>query len=121
MIMPDDKCHGPPSGSWCVSLSLQESSPSTWFEGQLSLPNSNRPLRLRSKQMMEGLRNEIVVPMDNSPDFGTLQYSYVPPSTCWFEFDVLFSIRGNMFNPEDEQLTLSLEAKLRKSDSFFDN
>ena len=84
MIMPDDSWDGPPPGSWCVSLSLQESSPPTWFDGQLSLPNSDRPLRLQSKQMLEGPRNDIpatqiVVPMDDSPDFGTLQYSYVLP------------------------------------------
>jgi hypothetical protein len=84
MIIPDDKWYGPPPGSWCVSLSLQESSPPTWFDGQLSLPNSNQPLRLRSKQVLEGPRNgvpasQIVVPMDDSPDFATLQYSCVLP------------------------------------------
>jgi len=84
MIMPDDNWYGPPPGSWCITLSLQGSSPSTWFDGQLSLPNSDRPLRLRSSRMLEGPRHDIpatqiVVPMDDSPDFATLQYSCVLP------------------------------------------
>ncbi len=84
MIMDDDNCHDPPPGSWCVSLSLQESSPPTWFDGQLSLPNSDQPLRLRPRQMLEGPRSDIpatqiVVSMDDSPDFATLQYSCVHP------------------------------------------
>jgi len=84
MIMPDDNFYGPPPGSWCVSLSLQESSPPTWFDGQLSLPNSDQPLRLRHRRMLEGSRNDIpatqiVVSMDDSPDFATLQYSCVLP------------------------------------------
>jgi hypothetical protein len=34
-IIPDDVWYGPPPGSWCVSLSLLEPSPPTWFNSRL--------------------------------------------------------------------------------------
>lgn len=82
MIMSDTAWYGPPPGSWCVSLSLQEFSPPTWFDGSVVLHNSDKPLRLRSRQLMEGPRHDvpatqILIPMSDNPDFATLQYSYV--------------------------------------------
>ena len=126
LIIPDDVWYGPPPGSWCVSLSLLEPSPPTWFnsrlyigepgaEGTVSYTNSSgtdhelepqpidllaptptldhtfssqipphlkkhNVLILNSKQMMEAPRNgipatKIIVSMDDSPAFASLQYS----------------------------------------------
>jgi len=80
LITSENAWYGPPPGSWCVALSLQEPSPPTWFDGRLVLPDSDKHLRLKSKQMMEGPRKDIpatqiVTAMDDSPDFGSLQYS----------------------------------------------
>jgi len=107
MITPENAWYGPPPGSWCFSLSLQEPSPPTWFDGHLVLPESKNNLRIKAKQMMEGPRKDIpaiqiVVAMDESPDFGSLQYS------------------GSTFIPADEKLRLKLEAKLRKPDPTVD-
>ncbi|KAF9524748.1 hypothetical protein CPB83DRAFT_838741 [Crepidotus variabilis] len=107
LITPDNVWYGPPPGSWSISLSLQEPSPPTWFDGRLVLPDSDKPLRLRSKQMMEGPRNDIpatqvVVAMEDSSDFSSLQYS------------------GSTFIPADERLRVRLEAKLRKPDPTSD-
>ena len=126
-IIPDDVWYGPPPGSWCVSLSLLEPSPPTWFNSRLyicepgggnvshikspgtehhqpqpidllgptptldhtfssqipPLPahlKENNVLILNSKQMLEAPRNgipatKIVVSMDDSPAFASLQYS----------------------------------------------
>ncbi|KAF9555360.1 hypothetical protein CPC08DRAFT_712109 [Agrocybe pediades] len=107
MITPDNAWYGPPPGSWCVSISLQEPSPPTWFDARVILPNCSTPLepsnvlRLKSKQMMEAPRNgvpatQIVVALDESQAFASLQYS------------------GSSYIPADEKLTVRLEAKLRK-------
>ncbi|KAF8901935.1 hypothetical protein CPB84DRAFT_1777047 [Gymnopilus junonius] len=111
MITPDDVWYGPPPGSWCISISLQEPSPPTWFDARFVLPNLSddteevrKPrnvLRLKSKQMMEAPRNsvpatQVVVGLDESPVFGSLQYS------------------GSPYVPADEKLTVRLEVKLRK-------
>ena len=122
-ITPDDVWFGPPPGSWCVSLSLLEPSPPTWFNSRLYIrepsgvtvshinssgtehqPDLLAPtpttldhtfssqipppahlkkhnvLILNSKQMLEAPRNgvpatKIVVSMDDSPAFASLQYS----------------------------------------------
>ena len=84
MITSENVWYGRPPGSWCVSLSLQEFSPPTWFDGCFVLPNSDKPLHIRSKQMMEAARNDIpatqvIVALGDSPDFATLQYSCVVP------------------------------------------
>jgi len=84
MIVSENAWYARPPGSWCVSLSLQEFSPPTWFDGYLVLPNSDKPLHIRSKQMMEAARNDIpamqiIVALGDSPDFATLQYSCVVP------------------------------------------
>ncbi|KDR67207.1 hypothetical protein GALMADRAFT_216661 [Galerina marginata CBS 339.88] len=114
MITPDDAWYGPPPGSWCVSVSMQEPSPPTWLDARLVLPNAttngspkpetvNPPpvLRLKSKQMMEAPRNgvsatQVVVALEENPAFASLQYS------------------GSSYIPADEKLTVRLEAKLRK-------
>ena len=131
MIIPDDVWFGPPPGSWCVSLSLLEPSPPTWFNSHLyicepvggtvshtnfsGLGTEHQPqlidllaptptldhnfsssqippppppahlqkhnaLILNSKQMLEAPRNgipatKIIVSMDDSPAFASLQYS----------------------------------------------
>ena len=125
-IIPDDVWYGPPPGSWCISLSLLEPSPPTWFNSHLyirepgagtvshtnsfeiqhqpqpidllaptpaidhsfssQMPpspahlNKHNFLILNSKQMLEAPRNgipatKIVVSMDDSPAFASLQYS----------------------------------------------
>ena len=124
-IIPDEVWYGPPPGSWCVSLSLLEPSPPTWFNSRLYIcepgggnvshtksPGTehqqqpidllgptptldhtfssqipplpaylkNNVLILNSKQMLEAPRNgipatKIVVSMDDSPAFASLQYS----------------------------------------------
>ncbi|PPQ81086.1 hypothetical protein CVT25_014549 [Psilocybe cyanescens] len=112
LITPDNAWYGPPPGSWCVSISLQEPSPPTWLDARLVLedpvagsgvPPGKVPtlLRLKSKQMMEAPRNgvpatQIVVALDENPAFASLQYS------------------GSSYIPDDEKLTVKLEAKLRK-------
>ncbi|KAF8809749.1 hypothetical protein BYT27DRAFT_7187618 [Phlegmacium glaucopus] len=152
LIIPDDVWYGPPPGSWCVSLSLLEPSPPTWFNSRLYLrepgagiessgPESqpqpidllsstptldhthtfssqipppppppphlknSAALIMSSKQLMEAPRNgvpatKIVVSMDDSQAFASLQYS------------------GSSFLAADETLTIRLEAKLTKSSSM---
>jgi len=150
LIIPDDVWWGPPPGSWCVSLSLLEPSPPTWFNsrlyihepqaggGTVSHTNSSgtehqpqpidlllptptpdqtfssqippppahlkkhHALTLNSKQMLEAPRNgipatKIVVSMDDSPAFASLQFS------------------GSSFLMADETLRIRLEAELVKS------
>ena len=37
LITPENVWYGPPPGSWCASLSLQEPSPPTWLDARLVL------------------------------------------------------------------------------------
>jgi hypothetical protein len=39
-IAPD---HGPRPGSWCISLYILESSPSTWIDSRLIIPEAKPP------------------------------------------------------------------------------
>ncbi|KAJ3504041.1 hypothetical protein NLJ89_g8145 [Agrocybe chaxingu] len=107
LITPDDAWYGPPPGSWCASISLQEPSPPTWLDARLVLPDAQDSplpqLRLKSKQMMEAPRKDVpatqvVVAMDDNPAFASLQYS------------------GSSYVSADETLKFRLEAKLRKPD-----
>jgi hypothetical protein len=116
LITPDNVWYGPPPGSWCASLSLQEPSPPTWLDARLVIHESpgediiggsdTRPiqgksipmLRLKAKQMLEAPRNgvpatKIITSFDEDPTFTSLQYSG---------------------SSAEEILSLRLEAKLRK-------
>ncbi|KAH9482997.1 hypothetical protein JR316_0005097 [Psilocybe cubensis] len=110
LITPDNVWYGPPPGTWCVSISLQEPSPPTWLDAHLVIDTTtighvsdeaSTALRVKSKQMMEAPRNglpatQTVVSLDENPAFTSLQYS------------------GSSYIPDDEILRVKLRAKLRK-------
>ncbi|KDR71597.1 hypothetical protein GALMADRAFT_253947 [Galerina marginata CBS 339.88] len=115
-----DWSDGPRAGTWCARLSLQDSSPSTWFDGRLvlfephegrttatsesgelpDLPLPENVVRMRCKsyrlEPTSDRYKQICVSLEENPAFASLQYA------------------ETSYIPADEKLTVRLEARLTR-------